>query len=272
MLSLSFYKLSYKQRAHTIITPMFIMILSHIHTALLLLSRLPVACLVRTSSLIYEPQRAVWAYPIAGLVIGGSIASTGWILLQTSLPLHITAIVITSLSIVVTGAIHEDGLADSVDGLWGGWTTRKRLDIMRDSHIGTYGVCSLIVVILLRWQGMYGILEIGVWYIIGAYMFSRMFLPVLMYSMPYARTDGIAAAQEKPVFSMVCRNVILGLSGLFLFAPSITVALWAVLTSICCYSIITIIAHRKIGGITGDILGAMQLIIETVCLLCFALV
>ena len=93
---------------------------------------------------------------------------------------------------ITTGAMHEDGLADTVDGLWGGWTRDRRLEIMKDSHIGTYGVLALIVSAGLRWSVLAGLLTLGAGPVVAIAVLSRASMPALMAALPNARGDGLA--------------------------------------------------------------------------------
>ncbi len=124
-----------------------------------LLSRLPVP--VDTDLATRRGARAAWAYPIAGLAIGIVAASVGQIAIWLGLgPMLVAGLVIATL-VVITGALHEDGLSDAADGLWGGWTAERRLEIMKDSRIGAYGVLALVIVVALRWQALGGIIQSG---------------------------------------------------------------------------------------------------------------
>ncbi|EAQ22814.1 adenosylcobinamide-GDP ribazoletransferase [Roseovarius sp. 217] len=110
--------------------------------ALSLLSRLPVP--VRH----YERgARAAWAYPLAGVVLGGLAAFGGLVALWLGWPRPLVALLVLATPILLSGALHEDGLADTADGLWGGWDARAAVgDHERTAIIGSYGVIALILV------------------------------------------------------------------------------------------------------------------------------
>ncbi len=97
---------------------------------------------------------AAWAYPLVGVVVGGLGAVTGALALWLGLPAPLAAGLVLLAMIAVTGALHEDGLADTADGFWGGWDRARRLEIMKDSQIGSYGVIALILSLGLRWSAL----------------------------------------------------------------------------------------------------------------------
>ena len=114
--------------------------LGDITAALGLLSRLPVR--VDTSRATARGAQAAWAYPIAGLILAALACAIAQIALMLGVPAPLTAGLALASLVIMTGAMHEDGLADSTDGLWGGWDKDRRLAIMKDSHIGAYGVIA----------------------------------------------------------------------------------------------------------------------------------
>lgn len=234
--------------------------LTDIPTAIGLLSRLPV------SSGGTRGAAAAWAFPLVGLIIGLLAAITGWVLTALGLSANLTAAFVLLTMIITTGAMHEDGLADTVDGLWGGWEPTRRLEIMKDSHIGTYGVIALILSLLIRWGTLSALinadmLAIGV---ISVATLSRAPMVVMMALMPHARTDGLSAsvgrvaAKTAQIAALIAIIVTLALLG------------WAAITAIAITTlaalITALIAQQKIGGQTGDILGATQQISEIAAL------
>lgn len=227
--------------------------------ALSLLSRLPVP--VRRFN---RGAQAVWAYPLAGLVIGGLAALGGLATLWLGLPAPLAALLALVLPILLSGAMHEDGLADTADGLWGGWTRERRLAIMKDSHIGSYGVIALILSLGARWTALWLLYEVApataTTALLASAMLSRAMMPVVMTALPHARDTGLSHAQGHPQIPAV-------LLGLGIAAG---IALWllggAALTAMICAGLTTwiigSIARAKIGGQTGDILGATQQLAE----------
>ncbi|MEM6375220.1 MAG: adenosylcobinamide-GDP ribazoletransferase, partial [Pseudomonadota bacterium] len=115
--------------------------------AVALLTRCPVPDFLLAPGGDRAGAHAAWAYPIAGLIPGALAALFGSLAMFFGLGPAIAALSALGMAAFVTGALHEDGLADCADGFWGGWTPERRLEIMRDSRIGTYGVLTLIVII-----------------------------------------------------------------------------------------------------------------------------
>ena len=225
-----------------------------IAVALVLLTRLP---LPRLSSSAFDYQsRATWAFAFAGVVVAACAALLGGAAMAIGLPHSIAAGVVLATQIIVTGAMHEDGLADTADGFWGGWDRTRRLEIMKDSAIGTYGILSLILSVGLRWSALTLLLPEGFAAIFAAAILSRAILPVFMAVLPHARVDGLSHSVGKPPIWAVASSVGLGvIAGWFCLGG----ALFAVL----CALIVTLVpvaalARAKIGGQTGDVLGAAQ--------------
>ncbi|ARU00259.1 adenosylcobinamide-GDP ribazoletransferase [Yoonia vestfoldensis] len=221
--------------------------------ALGLLTRLPVP--VDGAAATARGAAAVWAYPLAGVVLGGLQALAMGLLLWLDVPVAITAALVLALAIIVTGAMHEDGLADSIDGLWGGWDKTRRLAIMKDSHIGTYGVIALVLTLLLRWTALGMIASAGgfalVLVVIAA--LSRAAMVGVMAALPHAREDGLSRAVGRPAPRVAWVAVGIG-AGLAL----VTGYLGLVIVAAAAACLWALIARAKIGGQTGDILGATQ--------------
>jgi len=234
--------------------------------ALALLTRLPLPTLPDQA---FERQaHASWAFPIVGLVVGAIAAVIAAIALGVGLPVWIAAGLAVTAQIIVTGAMHEDGLADTSDGFWGGWTTDRRLEIMKDSRIGTYGVLSLVLFVGLRWAAMSVVLSHSVWMILAIAVASRMGLPALMAALPRVRPGGLSdRVGEPPTPSVLLSGGIgLFLVGLVLGADMAVVVLATILAVWACGAI----ARAKIGGQTGDVLGATQQMTELACLIALA--
>lgn len=211
---------------------------------------------------------AVWSFPLIGLVVGA--ISGGALMLASELNLHPLACAFVALATaaLVTGALHEDGLADVVDGFGGGASRDDKLRIMRDSQIGTYGVLALVFSVGLKASTVAGLLGPGMAAatLVGTAVLSRAVLPGMMHLMPRARTDGLGASAGRPTTKAAIMAFVIGglIAGLFLGAwitfISAIVAVFATL-------IMAFIAHRQIGGYTGDVLGATQQLSEIAILM-----
>ena len=208
-------------------------------------------------------SRAVWAFPLMGVIVGG--LSGAALMLSAELDLHplACAFIALAVSALITGALHEDGLADVVDGFGGGISREAKLRIMRDSQIGSYGVLALIFCVGLKAALLAGLLGPGMAAatLMGAAVLSRGLLPGMMYLMPRARTDGLAGSAGRPngwsTILSLCLGICLAWPFLGLWAGFV-----AIIAALISMLIMAFIAHRQIGGYTGDVLGATQQIVE----------
>ena len=215
-----------------------------------------------------EVARATWATPVAGLLVGLIGAAIYSIASGLGLAPGPSAILALAATILVTGALHEDGLADTADGLGGGRTRERKLDIMRDSRIGTYGTCALLVSFSLRWSALAATAD--PWAIATAlpvaHAASRAGVPLFMWLVPPARSDGLSAAAGRPPGR--CVAIALGLGALCLvFGLGPSKAMIGLILLSLAGLIMGRVAARQIGGQTGDILGALQQINEIAILL-----
>lgn len=229
--------------------------------ALGLLTRLPIP--VNGEAAVARGARAAWAWPLAGLVVGTLAGAIAWVALAAGLPPAIAALLALALQVATTGAMHEDGLADSLDGLWGGWTRDRRLEIMKDSHIGAFGVTGLILTFALRWQILVHLIETGlspIAVLVALGAASRVSMVVLMASLPRARDNGLSATVGRPGPVTTGIAVILGL-GIALVALGVNAVPLALAMALA-GAAWALIAMRRIGGQTGDILGAAQVLSE----------
>lgn len=215
-----------------------------------------------------EAARASWALPVAGLVVGLIGAIVYALAHRVGLPAEAAAVLALAATILVTGALHEDGLADTLDGLGGGRGREQKLEIMRDSRIGTYGACALIVSITLRWTALATIAEPAAVAaaLLVAHAAARAALPLFMCLIPPARPDGLSAGAGLPPSQSAIIAAGLGILCLLIgFGPAKAIT-GLILLSICAL-VWGVIATRQIGGQTGDILGALEQVGEIVVLL-----
>src|SRR6266849_5449991 len=103
--------------------------------------------------------RASWAMPLAGVLVGAIGALAYGLAHALGLPVLAAAALALAATLAATGCLHEDGLADTTDGLGGGATRERKLEIMRDSRIGTYGACALVLSLMLRWSALASIAD-----------------------------------------------------------------------------------------------------------------
>lgn len=234
--------------------------LNDILIALGLLTRLPFLKPVWPEA--GTPARAAWAYPVAGLVISVLVGFIATVLLSLDLPTAYVAGIALIATSVMTGAMHEDGLADCADGFWGGWDRERRLKIMKDSSTGAYGVVAIVASFGLRWTALAALFAQGWVFIplIAAAITSRAGMVWCMATLPNARADGLSSTTGRPELSAAgvasLWALIACLGG---FSMGGLVLLLIVALAVIGWSLV---AMRKIGGQTGDVLGATQQICE----------
>ena len=178
------------------------------------------------------------------------------------------AVLAVAASLVVTGGLHEDGLADVDDGFGGGATPERKLEIMHDRRIGTFGVCALILSFMLRVSALTNLGDPGLVaaVLIAAHAVGRAPIAAFMRLIPPARTDGMSADAGRPSQGSAVVAILLGLVslmiGLGFAAGVIAVVLLAV-----GFGFMAWLCKSQIGGQTGDVLGALEQIGEIVVLL-----
>ncbi len=203
-------------------------------------------------------SQSLWAAPLAGL----AVALAGWLAFIVALWLglftDIAALFALGAILVVTGALHEDGLADIADGFGGGREREAKLAIMRDSRIGTYGVCALTISLIARWLALAALVTPGeaLAGLIAAHMASRALLPAFMRLVPNARHDGLSAGAGEVDMRTVQIAALFGAMALLLLG--LAGAVMAALALTLWFFALRRIAMRQIGGRTGDVLGALQ--------------
>lgn len=224
--------------------------------------------------------RAAWAFPVVGALVGAVVGGVA-VGAATVLPLLVAAVLAVLAEVLLTGALHLDGLADCADGC-GGWDQESRLRIMKDSSVGVYGVAAVVLVLLLRVALVHGVLlALGVglpgtrgaggWVVVvltaAVWAISRAGMLPLAGWLPYARAEGtgrsfvagltgprvvagLGVAALALVGSVVAATLALpGLPGMALGAA---VLLASLLNPLVCWTW----ARRLLGGVTGDVLGA----------------
>jgi adenosylcobinamide-GDP ribazoletransferase len=228
--------------------------LTEIRTAIGLLTRIPVGRIDGHDDVL---PRAAAYFPMVGAIVAGVGLGAWWVGATLLGPLA-GAVLGVVATIVVTGAIHEDGLADTVDGFWGGATRDERLAVMRDSRLGTYGAIAVVGDILLRVALLapYGTddwLDVGRLLLAG-HVLGRAAPIALAATLPPARTGGLGARLTRPerpdlvIASVLVAAVAIGTAGWW--APVLIVA------GGLSVGILGAAARRRIGGVTGDVYGA----------------
>lgn len=243
--------------------------------ALSFFTRLPFWRLCNIPAECYKHVVPFW--PIAGWVTGGVMA--GMLLISSCIPFTGICIILALIArILLTGALHEDGFADFCDGFGGGTTRERTLEIMKDSHIGTYGVIGLIVYFLLFYQVLAVLLpflavnanmslwQIGAITIICVDTLAKYISSTIIYFLPYARKE--SEAKNKLIYTKVTINekiisFLLVLPPLF-FVPSVLYLplLFGVIAASLTAAFLFRMMRNRINGYTGDCCGATFIITE----------
>jgi adenosylcobinamide-GDP ribazoletransferase len=218
-----------------------------------------------TSGRIAEAARA---FPIAGAVVG--LIGSGIYLLgiEVGLSALLAALLALAATVVVGGALHEDGLADFADMLGVRGERERKLAVMRDSRIGSYGVLALGFSTAIKVAALVGLGEPGAvaGALVTAHVCGRAVLPMLMRSLPLARTGGLAVDAGKPSAPATYQSLGIGLL-ISAFACGPGCALVCIVVAIVAAFLVSEVARRQIGGYTGDVLGAAQEIAQLAVLI-----
>ncbi len=204
--------------------------------------------------------RATKYYPLVGLVIG-AIGAGVLVVAAHLLPLPVAVLLSLMATLAATGAFHEDGLADAADGLWGGLTPERRLEIMRDSRIGTYGAVVLGTVLALKVLLLASFAPgVAGWLLVLGHVLGRMAAVHVIATTQYARDAG--AKFVAPTVTPGGYRLALAFSLLVLIVGMVTVGTGAALSGIALCILMALAFRRiciaRIGGYTGDCLGATQ--------------
>ena len=212
--------------------------------------------------------QAAWAFPLAGVVVGVIGAVVYALAHRLGLPPWPAAALTVAATLAVTGCLHEDGLADTADGFGGGETRERKLDIMRDSRIGTYGVCALALSILIRVSALASLADPGLVAaaLLAAHAAARATMPVVMFFLPPARSDGLSFAAGRPPGVRAGIAAVLGIL-ILAFSLGPALAFVAVIALAIAVALMAQLSSKQIGGQTGDVLGAVEQVSEIVILL-----
>ena len=232
-----------------------------IATAIIFLTRIPLAW-HRLSDSAPNLSLAQWAFPIVGALIGLLVGSVTIIFLHFGLDLIPAACLGVGFGTLVTGGLHEDGLADTADGLGGGRTTERKLEIMKDSSLGSYGTSALILTYLLRVTMLASLTSHST--IICACILTasggRTSMVILRKISSPVSIASSASSLEPLKFKEVVLSLLICSTFFLLLGPVF------VIIGLCIVSIIPMfvrwLAEKQIGGINGDILGACSQIAE----------
>ena len=230
-------------------------------TAFTLLTRLPLGRFSRAGS--PDLASSVWAFPVVGLVVGalGGLvyALAHWIGMA---PLLAAAWALIAM-LLITGAFHEDGLADAADGFGGGTTRERKMEIMRDSRIGAYGTLAVAMSLIVRVAALasLGRAHLVIMALIAAGILGRGGIVLILLLLRPARPDGMAAALDVLPEGSVAVGLGLTLVAPFLLLPLGSAFLAVILGLATCLAV-SRLAYAQIGGHSGDVLGAAEVVVE----------
>ena len=206
-------------------------------------------------------NHSVRYFPLVGIVVG-LISALVFAAASFLLPKSLAVLFAMAATIHVTGAFHEDGWADMVDGFGGGWTRERTLEIMKDSRIGSYGAIALVLLLLAKFMAL---VELDMLLVapalIAGHAFSRLCATSVMHFLDYARDEGKA----KPLATRISVGelavaAVFGLLALLMLPPLSVIV--GVLLATAATAFLARKFRRRLGGYTGDCLGATQQLSE----------
>jgi adenosylcobinamide-GDP ribazoletransferase len=214
------------------------------------------------STQAFEAHRALPFFPICGLIIGSLLAGVDY-LGAMIWPSHAVAVVDMVFLVVITGALHLDGLADTADGLYGRRTVKRVLEIMKDSRVGAIGVVTVICCLAVKWAGLSGIQHLRPFWLFMVPALSRATVIFAIRFLPYGRPDGGTGHSffQRPI--QLIDYWSLGLLAGVILITTVWGFIWVSIGIVCLTASILIYYRIKINCITGDMLGAMIEITES---------
>ena len=233
--------------------------LAALRAAVMFFTRVPMP-----SSTNHDPadlQRAAAWFPLVGWLVGAVAAGVWWAASQAWPPAVASGLSLAA-TLLFTGAGHEDGCADVCDGFGGGYTKERTLEIMRDSRVGAFGAIGVVVMIVLKWQTVAALpLMAGAAVLFAGHAVSRAAAVSLMAVLPYVRED---AARAKPLATELGggRLLVALMCGLVPLVLTPARCAWALGGVAVLWLVLARWFRRRLGGYTGDCLGAAQQVCE----------
>jgi adenosylcobinamide-GDP ribazoletransferase len=219
-------------------------------------------------------QQAALFFPAVGWVVGAATAAVYWLAGLLWPPL-VAAVLATIAGILLTGAFHEDGLADVCDGFGGGTSTERVLEIMKDSRLGAYGAIGIGLALLLKCSLLGSMPHAtAVLALLLAHPLSRLYAVALIWRLPYARHEGKAKPLAQQMsgcgFAFALLSVLLPVAAILVWQRDASLAWHLGLGLVLAFLLSLKMARlylRRLGGFTGDCLGAVQQLAELACYL-----
>lgn len=232
--------------------------LNQLRMGLMVLTRIPVG---EFRAQVPSMGASAWSWPLIGAILGAGagIVYVGGLWLD--LPPTLSAVLAILGTVLATGGLHEDGLADLCDGFGGGQDKARILDIMRDSRIGSYGAIAIGFSLMIRISALATLPPLSaVMALIGLAAFSRAFMAATLALLPPARSDGLGHGAATVGRGHMLTALALGFAALLPFGATHAI----IVATMCTTAALALatIALRKIGGQTGDVCGAVQQVTE----------
>lgn len=230
------------------------------------LTRLPLPR--ATSTTDHDVGLSLAAYPLVGLGIGLVLWLSAW--LAAGVEPWVSAAVVLSLWVLITGALHLDGLADSADAWLGGYGDRQRsLDIMRDPYCGPAAVVLLVLVLLSKFAALTVLCRQPSHWLIYAPLLGRAAIVGLFLTTPYVRRGGLGSALALHAPRRLCM-LALGTTLLFTFVCAGGRGLSIIIIGVLIFILLRALMIQRLGGATGDTTGALVELLETTVLISLA--
>jgi adenosylcobinamide-GDP ribazoletransferase len=219
-----------------------------------------------------ELGRSLALFPLVGGLLGLALAGVDWALLRV-LPVPVATVLVLIAGTLLTGGLHLDGLMDTCDGVFGGRTRERRLEIMRDSRVGSYGVLAGALQLLLKYAALVALP--GGWRWVGlvlALTYGRWAMAAATWAFPYARAEGLGSgfkAGMNATVMVVATALAIGIAwlaggGAYVWVRLVAMALFAAM-ALLAWAVAAWLA-RKVGGLTGDCYGAINEVVESATL------
>ena len=216
-----------------------------------------------------EMGRAVAWFPLVGVVLGLALCGVN-VLTQMVFPASVSAALTLFAWIIFTRAFHLDGFMDTCDGLFGGWTPERRLEIMKDSRMGTFGVAGGILVLLTEFAALQSSVDLFPALMLSTTL-GRWASPLVIYAFPYAREDGLGIEMKRNVSlrELAIATLITAVTAWFASGGWLGFAL--MLGAAVISFLVASYAMRLLPGLTGDIYGTVTTLVEMLVLVFFTI-
>jgi len=216
-----------------------------------------------------EMGRAVGWFPLVGVVLGFLLYSVNYTA-RLILPVSVSAAITLFAWIIFTRAFHLDGFMDTCDGLFGGWTPERRLEIMKDSRMGAFGVVGGVLVLLTEYAALQSSVNLFPALMLSTTL-GRWGSPLVIYAFPYAREDGLGIEMKRNVS---IREVILAtlISGVIAWFVAGWIGFLLMLGAVVVSFLVAFYAMRLLSGLTGDIYGTVTTLVEMLVLVAFTII